>query len=511
MIRAAVALIVIAVLALGGVLLITGGQPGTAVLTWLGWEVRTTAVAAVLLILLAALLAMLLWRLVIWLIESPRRSARARAETRRRQGAEALTRGFLAVASGDGAEARKLAGRAAGLADETPQLVRILAAQAAEAAGDAAAARAAYTAMLGFPEMRLAAHRGLMQAALAAGDPEDAQRHASAAYALARTAPWAWRAVLDRALARGDWAAALLLVQGALDRKIVSPLIADRARAALQAASAAALEASPDPRRRDEALDFAQGAVKARPDFAPGAVMAARLMAADGRAPKAAQVIETAWKVRPHPALWLAYRDLRTDETPRERGQRLAGLAAHNPAHRESLILMVEQALIAGDAAAAQTAAKALAGEPVTARLAALFARAAAMAGERDEARAWITRGDAAPREADWSDLDPEGFAFAYGPADWARVVVSYAETGDLVHPRFERRERSFNDLPAIPAAYAGASPFIAAAGDDSLPAPIVDDSDFADDLQPTGETDPPTPPTSPRDRRTLGARAKAR
>ena len=510
MTRTALVLFVVAILALAGLLLAIGGQSGDAVLTWLGWEVRTTAVAAVLLILSAALLATILWRAVIWLVEAPRRSARTRAEARRRQGAEALTRGFLAVASGDGSEARRLAGRAAGLADETPQLVRILAAQAAEAAGDPAGARAAYAAMLGFPDMRLAAHRGLMQAALDSGDPEEALRHANAAYALARTAPWAWGAVLDAALARADWAAALMLAQGALDRKIVSPLVAGRARAALLAASAASLEASPDPRRRGEALEYAQGAVKARPDFAPGAVMAARLFAADGKAQRGAQVLEAAWKARPHPALWLAYRDLRTDETPRERAQRLAGLAAHNLDHRESRILLAETALIAGDAVAARSAVKALLGEPVTARLAGLFARVAALAADRDEARAWIARGAAAPKEADWSDLDPEGAAFAYAPADWARLAATYAETGELIHPRHERRERTINDLPAIPAAYADSSPFIAAAENGGLPAPIVDDSDFADDLQPTDESEPPPTP-APRGRRALGARAKAR
>jgi HemY protein len=507
MIRAAFALFVIAVLILAVMLAATGGQPGDAVITWLGWEVRTTAVAAVLLILASALAAMLLWRTVIWLVEAPRRSARAREETRRRQGAEALARGFLAVASGDGPEARRLAGRAAGLAEDSPQLVRILAAQAAEAAGDTAAARAAYTAMLGFPEMRLAAHRGLRQLALDAGDAEEALRHASAAYALARTAPWAWRAVLDAALARADWPAALAIVQGALERKIVSPLIAERARAALQAASAAGLDAAADPRRRAEALALVQAAAKARPDFSPGVVVAARLLAGDGKVQRAAQGLETAWKVRPHPALWLAYRDLRTDETPAQRAQRLAGLAALNADHRESRILMVEQALIAGDAAVARAGAQALAKEPLTARLAALFARAAAAAGDRDEARAWIARGQAAPLEPDWSDLDPEGPAFAYAPADWARLVATYAESGELIHPRHERHERSLNDLPAIPAAYALPAPLLAEA--DGLPGPIVDDSDFADDLQPATPPDPPVP-TVP-GRRTLGARAKSR
>src|SRR5665213_2321451 len=116
---------------------------------------------------LLALAATLFWRGLVWVLEAPARAAHAAAEHRRRQGREVLTRGFLAAAAGDGPEARRLAGKAAELDDETPRLVRILAAQAAEAGDDRAAARAAYAAMLCFADMRLAAYRGLMQTALA--------------------------------------------------------------------------------------------------------------------------------------------------------------------------------------------------------------------------------------------------------------------------------------------------------------------------------------------------------
>jgi HemY protein len=357
----------------------------------------------------------------------------------------------------------------------------------------------------------MAAHRGLMQAALAEGDALEAQRHAEVAYALARTAPWAWRAVLEAKLAAGDWGAALELMQGALERKIVSPVVAERARAALLTASAATGEAeAADPRERQTALDEAQAAARLRPDFAPAAVVAARLLAADGRAARAAQVVEIAWKAAPHPALWLAYRDLKTDETPRERAARLASLAGFKPEARESRLLMAEQALLAGDAVGARAAVRELEDEPLTRRLAGLYARAASLSGDRDEARAWMVRGGEASQEPDWSDLDPEGRAFAFGPADWARIVLAYAERGELAHPRFERRERGISDLPELPAAYADSAPFISAEGGGPAP-PIVDDADFGAELgaelQPADAAAPPPP----RHRRAFGGRDKAR
>jgi HemY protein len=396
------------------------------------------------------------WRTILWILDAPRRTERARAEARRRQANDVLARGFLAVAAGDGSEALRLSKKAADLAD-TPGLVRVLAAQAAEAAGDMAQAQAAYTAMLGFPEMRLAGHRGLMQLALKQGARDTALRHAQEAYGEGRTARWAWRAMLENRLEEGNWDGALDLVKGALDRKIVPPVMAERARAALLAASAAQLEHAPEPRARSQALDQAVEAARLQPGFAPGVVMAARLLAEDGKAGRAAAAIETAWRTAPHPALWLAYRDLRTDETPRERAQRLGQLAAVNPTHRESLFLYVEQALIAGDGAAAREAARALEGEPVTARVAGVMARAAYAAGAIDEARLWLAQGMNASPEPDWSDLDPEGRAFAYHASDWARLVITFAETGELIHPRHERRERTLRELPELPIAYADA------------------------------------------------------
>ena len=455
MIRAGIVLILMAAIAVGALVLVE--DPGQASIVWLGWRADTTAASAIIIALTLGLFTAVVWRAILWIIDTPRRADRARNEARRRQSSEVLARGFLAVATGDGSEALRQSKKAAEMSADAPTLLRVLAAQAAEAAGDAAQAQAAYTAMLGFPEMRLAGHRGLMQIALAQGAKETALRHAQEAYGGAQPARWAWRAILEAKLQAGDWEGGLDLVKSALDRKLVPPVLAERARAALLAASAAQLEHAPEPRARNQALDRAVEAVKLQPGFAPGVVMAARLLLQDGKLGRATAVLETAWRKSPHPALWLAYRDLRTDETPHDRAKRLGQLAAVNPTHRESLFLYVEQALLVGDATGARAAARALEGEPITARIAGLMARTAYAAGAVDEARVWLAQGMNAEPEPDWSDLDPEGRAFAYHASDWARLALTFAETGDLIHPRHERRERTLKALPDLPLAYADA------------------------------------------------------
>jgi HemY protein len=492
MIRAALVILIVAAIAVAALAL--AGDSGAASVTWLGWRADMNASTAVLIVLFGALIVTVVWRTLLWILEAPRRAALQRAEVRRRQANEVLTRGFLAAVAGDGSEARRLAQKAADLADETPGLVRVLAAQAAEAAGDVAAAQAAYTAMLGFPEMRLAGHKGLMQLALAQGERETALRHAQEAFSETRSARWAWRTLLEARLAAAEWSAGLDLVKNAADRRIVPPVTAERARAALLAALAAQLERATEPKARALALDGAVEAAKSQPGFAPGVVMAARLLADEGKVGRAQAAIENAWKAAPHPALWLAYRDLKTAETPRERAGRLTELAGQNPGHRESRILAVEAALIANDPTAARTAAAALETEPMTARIAGLRARVAFASGLPDEARLWLAQGMNAPQEPDWSDLDPEGRAFAYQPSDWARLVMSYAETGELIHPRFERRERALSELPELPIAYAESAPFIAAEGAGPMPYP-VEEGAYADDepeAEPEAEDAPP-------------------
>ncbi len=491
MIRASLVILFVGAVAVTALAL--SGDAGHANVTWLGWRADMTAAAAVVIVLFGALLMTVFWRALFWVLAAPQRAERSRVENRRRQANEALTRGFLAAAAGDGSEARRLAQKASDLAEETPGLVRVLAAQAAEAAGDISGTQAAYSAMLGFPDMRLAGHKGLMQLALSQGHRETALRHAQEAYSETRSARWAWRALLEARLEAAEWGEGLELVKNAQDRKIVPPVTAERARSALLTARGAQLEVSADPKARNLAMESAIEAAKLQPGFTPGVVLAARLLTADGKSGRATAILETAWKTAPHPAIWMAFRDLKTNETPRERGQRLMELVAQNPAHRESRILNVERVLIAGDTASARDAIAMLETEALTARIAGLRARVAFASGLPDEARLWLSQGISAPQEPDWSDIDPEGRAFAYSAPDWARLVMTFAETGELIHPRHERREKTLSALPELPIAYADNGAFIPEGGLDPVLYP-VDDESYGDDdaLDETAQTAAP-------------------
>ncbi|OYW73620.1 MAG: heme biosynthesis protein HemY, partial [Asticcacaulis sp. 32-58-5] len=209
------AITTLAVLAIGAT-----GEAGRASLIWMGYRVDTSATAAIILIGVLAFTAVCFWNLALWLSRSPQRQAKARAETRRRQADDTLSKGFMAVAAGDGAEARRHAVKAIDLSDNVP-LVRVLGALAAETAQDDTATHAAYSAMLSVPELKLAGLKGLMTLAQKQGDRLEAIRLAEEAYSQTKPAMWAFRTLFEARLTAGEWAEALDLIEGALGRKLI--------------------------------------------------------------------------------------------------------------------------------------------------------------------------------------------------------------------------------------------------------------------------------------------------
>ena len=93
----------------------------------------------------------------------------------------------------------------------------------------------------------------------------------------------------------------------------------------------------------------------------------------------------------------------------------------------------------ARDWGAAQAALEDAYRENPSSRICILFAQVARGRGDENAARTWLAQAAAAPREADWSDLDPEGPAFLYDDFDWARLVYVFGDGGQLIHPRMER------------------------------------------------------------------------
>lgn len=426
MIRIGLALL--AGMALALLAVAASGEPGVLTAEWLGWRLDTSAAAGAVLIGILALLAVGFWRLAIWIGEAPQRAARVRTDARKRDSYAALARGYLALASGDADEARRMSRRATDAAEDAPILTGLLAAQAAEASSEDASARAAYEQLLSHPDAQGTARQGLARLSWRAGDRAGALEQARAGEVAGRGGAWAWRMQFDDRLEAGDWDGALALLGGPRVKKVLGADKALRARAALL--TARAVTGPAETRTRD--------AVKAAglsPAFAPAAVIAARGEAEAGRHGRGEVILLRAWKSQPHPALAGAYRDLRTGETPTERADRLGRMIARRADHRESRILEVERALIGGDAAAVAAAVEALNDEPDTSRLLDLKARAAWAAGQVAEARTLAAQAANAPFEDGGEDLPLTGPG-----VDWAGLIALWIDDEVLAHALGEAR-----------------------------------------------------------------------
>jgi HemY protein len=107
-----------------------------------------------------------------------------------------------------------------------------------------------------------------------------------------------------------------------------------------------------------------------------------------------------------------------------------------------------------GDWGAAQGALEDAYRENPSSRICILFAQVARGRGDENGARTWLAQAAAAPREPDWSDLDPEGPAFLYDDNDWARLVYVFGDGGQLIHPRMERGQTdALGPVLALPTA----------------------------------------------------------
>ena len=123
--RALAFLALLAVAAFGAVWI--ADRPGSVIIVWNGYEVATSLAIALVGVGVAAIVLGLVWAVVRGLITLPDTLVNGSRERRRAKGFTALSRGMVAVGSGDPLAARRHAGDAERLlgAEEAERLMRV--------------------------------------------------------------------------------------------------------------------------------------------------------------------------------------------------------------------------------------------------------------------------------------------------------------------------------------------------------------------------------------------------
>ncbi len=303
-----------------------GGLPGDMVAHSGPYTIETSVPAAILLLVITAWLATLVLRLLGRLRAAPGSLGAWRGGRRQQAGELATQRGMVALAAGDATAAQAHAAKARKLLGDTP-LAMLLTAQVAQLKGDAAAAAAAFKQLAAHKEFAFLGHHGLSKVSTASGDYEAARDHILAAQAAYPGSAWAKTQRLELAVRTQDWKTALGLA--------TQP-------AQVAALATAAAQASQDGPTR---LQFARTAAKAAPGLAPAVVTLAEALREAGKPRAAKRALLDGWKAAPNPMIAAAF--LAPVSAKLDQARAAAELAAANPGHPESEVLLAETSLAA--------------------------------------------------------------------------------------------------------------------------------------------------------------------
>lgn len=260
------------------------------------------------------------------------------ARSRERKGYQALSEGMLAVASGEGRLALDQASRAAKFLNQ-PHVTDLLAAQAAEVAGDSARAAETYRRLLADDRTRFVGVRGLMRQKLDEGDTVTALKLAQKAYALKPRNADVQDTLLQLQTREGDWKGARAVLKDKRKQGLLPQDVHIRRDAVL------ALKEASDVLAEGNSISAREAAIsanRASPDLIPAAVLAARSYIAQNDLRNATRVLQKTWSVRPHPSIAATFAEIVPDETPTARLRRFEDLIRKNPEDEESKLLQAE-------------------------------------------------------------------------------------------------------------------------------------------------------------------------
>lgn len=260
------------------------------------------------------------------------------ARSRERKGYAALSEGMLAVASGEGRLALDKAAQAAKYLDQ-PHVTDLLAAQAAEVAGDRRRAEDVYRRMLADDRTRFVGVNGLMRQKLDEGDTETALKLARKAYALKPKHTEVQDMLLQLQTSQGDWKGARSVLKDKRKQGLLPQDVHIRRDAVL------ALEEASEVLAEGNSISAREAAIsanRASPDLIPAAVLAARSYIAQNDMRSASRVLQKTWSVRPHPSIAATFAEIAPDETPAARLRRFEDLMRQNPDSEETRLLRAE-------------------------------------------------------------------------------------------------------------------------------------------------------------------------
>ena len=250
---------------------------------------------------------------------------------------------MIALASGEGSAALSKAKKAEKYLKK-PSLTNLLAAQAAEIAGEAEHAEEIYKELILDPTTRFVGVRGIMKKRLSEGDTDTALKLAEKAFSLKPKHEETQDVLISLQTLGSDWRGARKTLGAKLKYGSLPKDVHKRRDAVLALSEAAEIIET------DKKMDAQVTAIEANrlsPDLVPAAVLVAKEYLADKKK-NAIKVIKKR-ESQPHPDLAAIFSEIYEGENSADREKGFKSLAKMNPKHVETKTMMAEMYLQAED------------------------------------------------------------------------------------------------------------------------------------------------------------------
>ena len=326
-------------------------NPGVIRVDWQGWQAQFPTALAVIGIGLVILIVWKFASLWTYISERPRVWAQNRQRRKLDNGYQALQQGLLAAATGDGGQARRQADLAERLLGKQPG-VQLLAAQAAQLAGDHKAAERFFSDLAQKNTTRLPGLLGQLRLA-EANDTAARQREiAREIIALSPSDPRALDHLIADATEQEDWDQAETYLRKSQRSKkphksdpVLPENVENQTWNLADIHYHQALKARSDGSKPD-ALRLAGKTLQLDPGHAAAAILTAQIHQDNEQTSKAQRILRACWRHRPAPEIADLYQKLGPkNEGQLEKLRRMEKLIADNPDHLESRYLLAEESL----------------------------------------------------------------------------------------------------------------------------------------------------------------------
>ena len=314
-------------------------QPGTAKIVWHGYIIQSSAAFFALVIVSIGFVFYGVFRLWHVMRNGPELWRLGKRVKKLEAGQNYLTQGLVAIASGQAAEAGRLAVAARKKLGSTTATL-LLQAQAAQLAHDHRTARAIFRAMVEDSESAILGYRGLIMEARRAGEWDEVERLSAEVGRTKPNMPWLDWVRFETAARRLAWGEAGDALARLAPTKLLEPETLQHHRAALFVAQSQQ-EASQG--SHGAAMQSAEQALHHAPKWLPALINMAQRQAEDDYERALRRTVEKAWTVQPHPQLADALRN--SEQNPIAFYKQIEKLCRANSNDPASLLVMAEAAM----------------------------------------------------------------------------------------------------------------------------------------------------------------------